>query len=129
MSYFNKKYERIGHLFQDRYFHKIIEDNDYFRNTIRYIHNNPEKAKLVTKEKYEWSSYKEYISNDSSIVDINTFLNELDVDRKVALKKFKEYHSQFKENSISDNIEYELQTRLTDELLEEMVKTYIGLDK
>lgn len=128
VSYFNKKYERVGHLFQDRYFNKIIEDENYFKSTIRYIHKNPEKAHIAKRENYEWSSYNEYINNDNSIVDIDTFFKILDENQEIALKKFKGYHKQNKENKLSDEIEYELQTRLTDEQLIEALKEKLKTD-
>jgi hypothetical protein len=38
-----------------------------------YIHNNPVKAGLVTKpEDYKYSSARNYINNDHSIIKINT---------------------------------------------------------
>lgn len=122
VNYFNKKYERVGHLFQDRYFHKIIEDETYFSNTIRYIHKNPEKAFLARKEEYKWSSYHEYVNNDNSLVDINVFLNSLDTNRKLALEKFKEYHKIDQKDKFLDDIKYELQNKLTDEQLIEALK-------
>lgn len=128
VSYFNKKYERVGHLFQDRYFNKMIEDENYFKSTIRYIHKNPEKAFISKKENYEWSSYNEYINNDNSIVDIDIFLKMLDENRKTALNKFKEYHKQNEENKLSDEVEYELKTRLTDEQLIEALKEKFNID-
>ena len=67
---FNKVKERIGHVFQDRYKSEIIANDNHLIQVIRYIHNNPVKAKM-TKEcnDYKWSSYNEYINkNESSIV-------------------------------------------------------------
>jgi len=43
--YFNKKYNRVGHVFQDRFKSETIEDEPYLLSAIRYIHNNPEKSK------------------------------------------------------------------------------------
>lgn len=128
VSYFNKKYERVGHLFQDRYFNKMIEDDNYLKSTIRYIHKNPEKAFLAKQENYEWSSYKQYMNNDNSIVNIDTFLKILDENKEIALKKFKEYHKQNEENKLSDGIEYELQTKLTDEQLIEALKEKLEIN-
>lgn len=128
VSYFNKKYERVGHLFQDRYFNKAIEDEDYLKNTIKYIHKNPEKAFLCKTEEYQWSSYHEYVQKEQSIVDITMFLEMLESDRKIALKKFEEYHKQNEENKFSDSIEYELQTRLTDEQLVEALIERLEID-
>ena len=59
--YFNKKYGRIGHLFQDRFKSEPCDDMQYFFTLFRYIHQNPVKAGLVTDaEDYKYSSW----SND-----------------------------------------------------------------
>ena len=42
--YFNHKYDRSGHLFQDRYGSEAIEDDAYLLTVIRYIHRNPDKG-------------------------------------------------------------------------------------
>jgi len=58
---FNKKYELVGHLFQDRYKQKIIETDEYMKSLIAYIHLNPVAADLCKLPKeYKWSSYLEY---------------------------------------------------------------------
>lgn len=58
---FNKKYLTVGHLFQDRFKQRIIEDDDYMKNLIAYVHLNPVKAGLCKFPKeYRWSSYLEY---------------------------------------------------------------------
>jgi len=61
--WYNRKYERVGHLFQDRYKSEVVEDQRYFLQLIRYIHQNPVKAGMVQEiSKYPWSSYQEYFS-------------------------------------------------------------------
>ena len=45
--WYNIKYRRAGHLFQDRYKSEPVENDAYFLTVIRYIHQNPIKAKLV----------------------------------------------------------------------------------
>ncbi len=68
--YFNKKYKRSGHLFQDRFRSLICEKENYFLTIARYIHLNPVKAGLVEKpEEYLWSSHNEYIGSESRLVD------------------------------------------------------------
>ena len=60
-QYFNKKYQRSGHLFQDRFRSEPVESAEYFLTLLRYIHQNPLKAGLVEKvDDYKWSSWKEY---------------------------------------------------------------------
>lgn len=58
--YFNEKYARSGHLFQDRYSSEPIDDDRYLLAVVRYIHNNPLKAGIASREEYPWSSWHEY---------------------------------------------------------------------
>ena len=59
-KYYNEKYERMGHLFQDRYRSEAITDNIYLLTVFRYILKNPEKAGICPARDYEWSSYRAY---------------------------------------------------------------------
>jgi len=127
VNYFNKKYDRVGHLFQGNYINKIIEEEDYFKNNIRYIHQNPEKAGISRKEDYRWSSYNAYINNENELVDIDFFLNRLDTDRINAIIKFKKFNNIKKEHKLSDYIDYELQTKITDEQLIIELKNKLGI--
>jgi putative transposase len=54
--YFNKKYKRVGHLFQDKYRASHITDDAYLLHISRYIHLNPEDYK-----NWEWSSLPYFI--------------------------------------------------------------------
>lgn len=58
--YFNQKYERTGHLFQDRFLSEPVENEAYLLSVFRYILNNPVKAGIGRAEDYPWSSYREY---------------------------------------------------------------------
>jgi putative transposase len=61
-GYFNRKYNRIGHLFQGRYKSILIEKEGYLLSVSRYIHLNPVRAGITKKaEEYKWSSYAEFI--------------------------------------------------------------------
>lgn len=63
-TYFNRKRERSGHLFQGRYKAILVEADEYAKELSRYIHLNPVRAGIVkTPEEYEWSSFRFYISN------------------------------------------------------------------
>jgi hypothetical protein len=48
-KYFNKKYKRSGHLWQDRYKSKYITSENYLYSLIRYIENNPLEASMIDK--------------------------------------------------------------------------------
>ena len=66
-SYYNRKYSRSGHLFQDRYLSEPITNERQLLVTFRYILNNPEKAGICSASSYAWSSYGLYDSNKSFV--------------------------------------------------------------
>ena len=61
--WYNNKYARAGHLFQDRYRSEAVKDDVYFLMVLRYILNNPVKGGICRKaEDYRWSSAADYIT-------------------------------------------------------------------
>lgn len=57
--FFNKKYTRVGHLFQERFKSEPVEDEAYLLTVTRYILWNPQKARIAAFDKYEWNSWRE----------------------------------------------------------------------
>ncbi|MBQ6508028.1 MAG: transposase, partial [Flexilinea sp.] len=57
--YFNHRYGRIGHLFQDRFKSEAIESDDYLLTAARYILQNPQKAGICKASNYQWSNWKD----------------------------------------------------------------------
>lgn len=58
--FFNTKYSRIGHLFQDRFRSEPCNDINYFLTLVRYIHQNPVKAGICqSAEQHPWNSWNE----------------------------------------------------------------------
>lgn len=76
--WYNWKYKRAGHLFQDRYKSEPVEDETYFLTVLRYIHQNPIKANLCNDiDNYRYSSYQTYLKGiDEDIVD-TSFAREI----------------------------------------------------
>ncbi|WP_407399559.1 transposase [Treponema sp.] len=65
--YFNRKYDRCGHLFQGRFKSEPILDDVYFKTVYRYILQNCEKAGLGNARQYRWNSFwalKDHEKND-----------------------------------------------------------------
>lgn len=60
--WYNWKYDRCGHLFQERYNSETVESEVSLLRVLRYIHQNPVKAGVSEiTERYAWSSnFKEY---------------------------------------------------------------------
>ena len=64
-KYYNKKYERVGYVFRDRYKSEGIYSRRHLYNCIKYIYNNPVKAGICDKaEDYPYSHYKKMEMND-----------------------------------------------------------------
>jgi REP element-mobilizing transposase RayT len=85
--WYNVKYRRVGHLFQDRFKSEPVDSDDYFFTVLRYIHQNPTKAGLCKRvEDYAYSSYIEYF-NESSFVDRDYVLNLMMIDEFVGLNQ------------------------------------------
>lgn len=112
--YFNKKYNRVGHLFQNRYLSKKVEEKEYFKMVCRYIHQNPQKAGIEKTENYKWSSYKEYIGKHS-IINPKILLLILSPDNSKEKEEFIKFHNIESNQEIYDSIEYEMENRATDE--------------
>lgn len=61
-QYINRKYNWVGHLFQDRYGAEQLNDESAMLVVSRYIHLNPVKAGMVSRpEDYVWSSYRAFV--------------------------------------------------------------------
>jgi len=71
-KYYNKKNQRVGYVFRDRYVSEPIFNQRHLLACIRYVHRNPVVAKIVQEEnEYLYSSYNDYI-NSSGIVNDST---------------------------------------------------------
>lgn len=60
-GYYNRRHERSGHLFQNRYKSFVCEEDPYFLELLRYIHLNPLRSGLVKDlqelKRYPWSGF------------------------------------------------------------------------
>lgn len=60
-TYFNKKYKRVGPLFQDRFKAVLISSDEYLHHISRYIHMNPKNYK-----DWDYSSIKYYLGSHNA---------------------------------------------------------------
>ena len=74
--YFNRRHDRVGHLFQDRYGRKAIDTEAYLLEVVRYIHQNPLEYGFTNLAAYRWSSYREYLGvGEPTITDMEVVLD------------------------------------------------------
>ena len=83
--WYNWKYKRTGHLFQDRFKSEPIQSSEYFFTVIRYIHQNPVKAQLVDSiGTYRWSSYGEYLATTATLTNTTPVLKTMQLDEFIS---------------------------------------------
>ncbi|KJS19098.1 MAG: hypothetical protein VR72_20425 [Clostridiaceae bacterium BRH_c20a] len=86
---YNKRYQRTGHVFQQRYKAKLCDMENYLLQLIKYIHHNPIKAR-ISGLSYNWSSHYNYAKGlGNSLVDVESILNLLSEDRNRAIKLYR----------------------------------------
>lgn len=57
--FFNRKYGRIGTIWNEPYGAALLDDEQYWYNCLRYVELNPFRAHMVgAPEDYQWSSYR-----------------------------------------------------------------------
>lgn len=121
VHWYNQKYQRCGHLFQDRYKSEPVEDDGYFLAVIRYIHQNPVKAGMCAKpEYYRYSSYGEYVGIPK-LADVET------VYEMVSKKEFIDFN-----NTCADDVYLDMESDsdliLNDLQIEEILKQYLHIN-
>ena len=116
--WYNWKYGRVGHLFQDRFKSESIKDDNQLLSVIRYIHNNPVKAGLVKEaEEYKWSSCRTYYGAKEypiGLADTHFILELLSSNKTSAINILKKYT---KEDNQDKFLDYEIKMRKSDEEL------------
>lgn len=132
--YFNKKYQRVGHVFENRFQSKNVENSYYILNLVRYIHQNPVKAGISRMEEYKWSSYSEYFEKkefkgDDKLVDTEGILEIFSAEKEKGTKEFLEFNTKsLKFQDSAEFLEYEMKNKLTDEeviyFIKEELKIY-----
>ncbi len=133
-NYFNKKYKRVGHLFENRFQSRNVENVYYILNLARYIHQNPLKAQISSMEEYKWSSYPEYFSKKNfnhadSTVDTEKLLEIFSPENKDNRKEFLQFNAKgFNFQESTELLEYEMKNKLTDEEVIYFIKKELGID-
>lgn len=65
-QYFNRRHQRVGHVFQGRYKGILIQREKYLLELARYVVLNPVRAGFVqSPEQWAWSSYPYFIGQAS----------------------------------------------------------------
>ena len=96
-KYFNRKNNRAGHLFKNRYYSKLLIEDAHLLELTRYIHLNPYRAGLVQNlQDYSYSSYSYYVSdteeeNKDNIIKKEEIMNFFGNRKEIQKKRYKKF--------------------------------------
>lgn len=121
VGWHNKKYDRVGHLFQNRYLSEAVTNEEYLLTVLRYIHQNPIKANMVKNvSEYRWSSFANYYY---SYIGYKTIIDEDLV--KVYFSTFEEFSKFMNDNNDDTCLEINTIKNFNDNSLKEsIIKEY-----
>jgi len=96
---FNRRYNRHGQLFQNRYKSILCQEDPYFIELVRYIHLNPLRVKIVKNYgglgRYKYCGHGVILGNKrNDWQDIDYVLVYFSKRRKDAQRQYKEYVSE-----------------------------------
>lgn len=122
--WYNEKYQRTGHLFQNRYKSEPVESRRYFITVIRYIHQNPFKAGLIRNiDGYPWSSYHEYMDKPT-LCHTSDVLRIFSADHNHPQKAFQSFHQIDNDDQC---LEYNTSLRLSDREASQWLTSYANI--
>ena len=130
-QYFNRKYAKVGHLFQGRYTSYLCDKDSYLLSLVRYIHNNPVRAGLAKDAgAYAWSSHGDYLKGIKCLVDTDKVLRLFSERRGIAKRKYTEFmNADEPDKSLSPYAVYEQQIVGDERFIEEVEKRVESLEK
>lgn len=91
---FNRRHQRVGHLFQGRYQSFLIEKEAYYLEVLRYVVLNPVRAGIVARpEDYVWSSHRAVIGNAPAPewLAVDDVLSQFASERELARARYRHF--------------------------------------
>jgi putative transposase len=128
---FNRKHQRVGHVFQGRYKAIIVQKDSYLLELSRYIVLNPVRARMVRSARdWRWSSYRAAVGQAHLPLWLHTdwILSAFGKRKSVAMQKYRLFISEGK-NQPSPWDGLKNQIYLGDEVFVEMLQRDLLADK
>jgi len=91
---FNRRHDRVGHLFQGRYKALVLERDRYLLSLCGYVVLNPVRVGLVrSPEEWPWSSYQATIGKGrgASFLETDWTLSQFGSNRRRAIRRYREF--------------------------------------
>lgn len=124
--WYNAKYKRVGHVFQNRFNSEPVTTERYLLAVLRYIHQNPVKASMVEEPgDWTWSSHRDYLGESYPYVAIDKDLiqNLFGSEENIAIKNYREFISEQHDDKCMDEDE---NNKVSDEKLIKEIGKLLG---
>lgn len=119
-NWYNPKYERTGHIFEQRFRSEPVDSDSYFLTVMRYILRNPVMAHICsTPLEYQYSNARDLLYDLPTFTDTKELYQYIPKDQ---LKKFILIES----NDVCLDLEENIKKRITNEDAIEMIKEEFG---
>jgi len=89
-QYYNKRYHKVGHLFQGRHKSILCQSDPYLAKLVRYIHLNPVRANMAASpDEYDFSSHRAYLGIEPyGVVDVDPVLRRFGPHKQKAHERY-----------------------------------------
>ncbi|MCR5746387.1 MAG: transposase [Lachnospiraceae bacterium] len=105
VRWYNTKYSRSGHLFQDRYYSIPVVKEQQYLSTLAYIHYNPVKSSICRyPSEYRWSSYNAFYGQKNPLVD-TSFSFDIAGSKVLLLQYFSTVSTDFDDSQVIPALE------------------------
>jgi len=98
-QYYNRRHNRTGHLFENRYKSILCDEDNYLLTLVRYIHLNPMRAHLIESiqelDNYPWSGHRFIVGGEKRPwMDTDYILAQFGETRRKALYAYRKFMSE-----------------------------------
>ena len=93
-QHFNRRHQRVGHVFQGRFKSMLVQRDSYLLEVCRYVVLNPVRAGMVKgPEEYTWSSYRATsgVSEAPPFLTVDWILSQFAANRQEAQELYREF--------------------------------------
>ena len=94
---YNRRHDKVGHLFQGRFRAILVDRDAYFLEVCRYVDLNPVRARLVKRpQQWDWSSYRAHVGLEDrpAWLDSRSLLGQFADSERTGRRRYAEFVAQ-----------------------------------
>ena len=107
-QWFNRRHQRVGHLFQGRFKAVLVEKESHLLELARYVVLNPVRAGMVRSVRdWPWSSYRATTGHEEvpACLTVDWILSQFDSERERAIRAYRRFVRQGRGVNVWDELQ------------------------